>query len=260
MEVIICRDEEQVGREAGTRVARILKRSQSPVLGLATGSSPLGVYAELERQVKAGELDVSDLTCFALDEYLGLAPENSQSYAETIRRTVTVPLALDPERVHVPVGLGDDIPAECEKYERAIREAGGIDVQILGIGSNGHLGFNEPGSSFASRTRVQTLTARTREDNARFFGPDFVPTHCVTQGLGTIMESRHLVLTAFGEKKADAIAAAAEGPVTTMCPGSVLQFHPHATVVVDEAAASQLKLIDYYRDQMEMDPDWQPEL
>lgn len=256
--MVICADEQAVGARAGERVVRVLEQSAAPVLGVATGSSPLGIYENLAQRVSDGRLDVSNLRCFALDEYLGLAPDDPNSYAETIRQTVTVPLGLDPDRVRVPSGVGEDIPAQCEAYERAIADAGGVDVQILGIGGNGHLGFNEPSSSFASRTRVLTLTRRTREDNARFFGEGFVPTHCVTQGLGTIMDARHLVVAAFGERKADAIAAAVEGPVTAMCPASVLQFHPHATVVVDEAAASKLALLDYYRDQMEMDPHLRP--
>lgn len=253
MEVIICQNEDEVGRIAGERIAQILTASSRPVLGVATGSSPLAIYAELARRVKNGDLDVSKAQFFALDEYLGLQPDDPNSYAETIRRTVTVPLGVDPVQVHTPSGTASDIMAACADYERSIRDAGGVDVQILGIGSNGHIGFNEPGSSFASRTRMKTLTARTREDNARFFS-GFVPTHCVTQGLGTIMDARHLVLTALGAKKADAIAAAVEGPVSAMCPASILQFHRFATVVVDEAAASKLQLADYYRDADQLEP------
>ncbi|MCT1458439.1 glucosamine-6-phosphate deaminase [Aestuariimicrobium sp. p3-SID1156] len=240
MDVIICKDPAEVGRTAARRVMEILRRTSQPVLGVATGSSPLDLYHELARAVGAGEVDLSNLSCFALDEYIGLEPNDPNSYADTIRQTVTEPLHLDPARVHVPRGIGEDLDQGCRDYEEAIRVAGGVDVQILGIGANGHLGFNEPGSSFGGRTHLQRLTEQTREDNQRFFGDRDVPTHCVTQGLGTIMDARHLVLVAMGENKADAIAAACEGPVTAMCPASILQFHPDAWVVVDRAAASKL--------------------
>jgi glucosamine-6-phosphate deaminase len=155
---------------------------------------------------------------------------------------------MDPGGVHVPDGRADDLDAAADAYEAAIAAVGGVDLQLLGIGANGHIGFNEPTSSFASRTRVKTLAPRTRTDNARFFGsPDEVPVHCLTQGLGTILEARELLLVAQGETKAAAVAAAVEGPLTSMCPGSVLQLHPRATVVVDAAAAGRLQLLDYYR-------------
>ena len=151
-----------------------------------------------------------------------------------ITRQVTRPLGLDPGNVYVPDGRATDIPAACAAYEANIRDLGGVDIQILGIGANGHIGFNEPTSSFASRTRIKTLAPQTRADNARFFASaDDVPTHCLTQGLGTIMDARELVLVAQGEAKAAAIAAAVEGPVTSMCPGSVLQFHQHAYVIIE---------------------------
>ena len=158
----------------------------------------------------------------------------------------------------MPDGRADDIEAACAEYEAAIRDAGGIDLQILGIGANGHVGFNEPTSSFASRTRIKTLAPQTRADNARFFDdPDEVPTHCLTQGLGTIMAARELLLVAQGESKAAAIAGAVEGPVSSMCPGSILQFHQHATVIIDDAAAGELTLTDYYRHTYANKPAWQ---
>ena len=181
-----------------------------------------------------------------------------ESYAAVLRREVVQPLGLDPSQVAVPDGRASDLEAACAAYEKAIRDAGGVDLQILGIGANGHIGFNEPTSSFASRTRLKTLAPRTREDNARFFdGTDEVPTHCVTQGLGTIMEARELLLVAQGSAKAAAIAAAVEGPVSAVCPGSILQFHPHATVIVDEEAAGRLALGDYYRYTYAHKPSWQ---
>ena len=253
MEVIICANAEEVAEVAAQRIVTALGRRPDPVLGVATGSSPLKIYANLAARVESGELDMSQVRAFALDEYVGIPTDAPQSYAETIRTTVTVPCRMDPALVHVPDGLSADLLASCQAYEDQIAAAGGIDVQILGIGTNGHIGFNEPTSSFASRTRTKTLAAGTREDNKRFFGPgERVPEHCVTQGLGTIMDAASLLLVATGEAKAAAIAAAVEGPVTSMCPASVLQFHRFATVVIDEAAAAQLTLKDYYRDAVEL--------
>ncbi len=195
---------------------------------------------------------------FALDEYVGLDPEHPESYRSVIRREVVEPLGLDPRRVQLPNGSLEQIETAGAAYEAAIEAAGGIELQLLGIGTDGHIGFNEPGSSFASRTRVKTLTAQTRADNARFFAsPDEVPMHCITQGLGTILRARHLVLLAFGERKAAAVAGAIEGPVAAILPASAIQLHPHATVLIDEAAASQLQLSDYYRESWANKPSWQ---
>jgi glucosamine-6-phosphate deaminase len=161
--------------------------------------------------------------------------------------------------VHTPDGTAADLEAACVDYERRIREAGGVDVQLLGIGTNGHIGFNEPTSSFASRTRIKTLAPRTRQDNARFFDGDLdaVPLHCITQGLGTILDARQLLLVAQGESKAAAVAAAVEGPLSAMVPASALQLHRSAVVLLDEAAASQLTLSDYYRFTYDHKPAWQ---
>ena len=249
MEVVICPDAEQVGAIAADRVITQLSGSNTPVIGLATGSSPLNLYAELQRRAAAGDVDFSHALGFALDEYVGLDPAHPLSYRQTINRTVVEPLGMKAERVRVPDGFAADLEAAAEDYERAIREAGGVDVQILGIGSNGHVGFNEPTSSFSSRTRVKTLTQQTRDDNARFFKDgETVPTHCVTQGLGTIMDAHNLVMVATGENKADIVAAMIEGPVSAMCPASILQFHRRAFVIIDEAAASKLRFADYFRD------------
>ena len=256
MEVVITDHPELV-------VADVVAEAVGPavVIGVATGSSPIGLYNELARKVGAGELDLSEASAFALDEYVGLPEGHPESYAEVIRRTVTEPLRLDPRRVHVPNGFAADVEQAARDYEDAIEDAGGVDVQILGIGSNGHIGFNEPVSSLVSRTRMKTLTKQTREDNARFFDSlDQVPLHCLTQGLGTILDARHAVLIAQGEGKADAVAAMVEGPLSAMCPGSVLQLHEKATIVVDEAAASKLTRQDYYRWVHENKPDWQREI
>jgi glucosamine-6-phosphate deaminase len=258
VEVIVLPSPAEVGQLAARKIAQLISRKPEAVIGLATGSSPLAIYAELAAAVRSGSLDASRVSGFALDEYVGIPEQHPESYAAVLRREVTEPLRLDPARVHVPDGRAADLDGACQAYEAAIRDAGGVDLQILGIGANGHIGFNEPTSSFGSRTRIKTLAPRTREDNARFFDtPEEVPTHCLTQGLGTIMEARELLLVAQGSRKAAAVAAAVEGPVSSMCPASILQFHPEATVIVDVDAASRLTLTDYYRYTYENKPSWQ---
>ncbi|AOW93065.1 glucosamine-6-phosphate deaminase [Rhodococcus sp. WMMA185] len=247
--------------EVSSTVADIVEgyvRRGPTTLGLATGSSPLGSYQELARRHRESGLDFSQAQAFLLDEYVGLPRSHDQSYFSVIRSEFVDYVNLDTERVHSPDGESSDVAAEGERYDAAIAEAGGVDVQLLGIGTDGHIGFNEPGSSLTSRTRVKTLTEQTILDNARFFGSvDDVPHHVLTQGLGTIGEARHLVMIAFGEGKAEAIAAAAEGPLTAFCPASVIQLHRHVTVVIDEAAASKLQLLDYYRYALDHKPPWQ---
>lgn len=248
MEIIILPTPADVGRVAADLIASVVKAKPTAVLGLATGSSPLGIYRSLAARVEAGELDVSRASGFALDEYVGIPLEHPESYASVIARDVIGPLGMDPQKVRVPDGRASDIEAATAEYDAAIAVAGGVDIQILGIGANGHIGFNEPTSSFASRTRIKTLAPETRAANARFFDdPDDVPTHCLTQGLGTILDAHRVVLVAQGSGKAAAIAAAVEGPLSAMCPGSALQLHRHATIVVDEAAAAELTLSEYYR-------------
>ncbi|WP_137844168.1 glucosamine-6-phosphate deaminase [Microbacterium sp. 2FI] len=255
-EVVIVRDQAEAGAIVADEIARIVRLDPRVVLGLATGSTPLPVYEALRARLTG--VDVSQLRGFALDEYVGIDPAHPESYRAVIAREVVEPLGLDPARVRVPDGSLAGIEHAGEDYERAIVEAGGVDLQILGIGTDGHIGFNEPGSSFASLTRVKTLTEQTREDNARFFDSVHdVPRHCITQGLGTIMRARHIVLLAFGAGKAEAVAGAVEGPVTASLPGSAIQLHPHATVVVDESAASALAHADYYRYAFANKPEWQ---
>src|SRR6195952_1048205 len=247
MEVIIEFDD----AACGVAVAGVFDdavRSGAATLGLATGSSPLSVYRELIRRHRDEGLAFAAVQAFLLDEYVGLAPDHPQSYAHVIRTEFTDHVDLDPERVHGPEGVAEDVFAAANRYDAAIVEAGPIDLQLLGIGVNGHIGFNEPGSSLGSRTRVTTLTEQTRQDNARFFdGIDEVPRHVITQGLGTISSARHLVLIATGQHKAAAVAAAVEGPLTSSCPASVLQLPPQVTFVVDEAAAGRLENADFYR-------------
>ncbi|SBN62412.1 glucosamine-6-phosphate deaminase [Curtobacterium sp. 9128] len=248
MEIVILPTPAEVGRVAAAKIAAVVAKKPSAVIGLATGSSPQGIYTDLQRRVDAGEISFAEARGFALDEYVGIPLEHPESYASVIARDVVVPLGFDASRVRVPDGRAADIEFAAKEYDAAIRAAGGIDVQILGIGANGHIGFNEPTSSFASRTRIKTLAPSTREANARFFDSlDQVPTHCMTQGLGTILEAQQLVLVAQGSAKADAIAAAVEGPLSSFVPGSALQLHEHATVVVDEEAAAGLQLSDYYK-------------
>lgn len=239
--VAVVGDPRDAGELAADEIATFLAQAESSgsdaVLGFATGSTPLPVYAALARR----ELCLSHVRGFALDEYVGLPHGHPQSYASVIAHEVVQPLGLDAARVLVPDGAATDLAAASAEFERAIESAGGIDVQLLGIGSNGHLAFNEPGSSFDSLTRVVELAPQTRLDNARFFDSiDDVPTHAMTQGLGTIRRARSLVLLAFGERKAEALAAAIEGPVTESMPASIVQLHPNTLVLADEAAASSL--------------------
>ncbi|MEP6855275.1 MAG: glucosamine-6-phosphate deaminase [Pedococcus sp.] len=259
MEVVILADDDAVGEAAAAKIAQIVDTTgPGVVLGLATGSSPGAAYRALARRVDSGTLDLTSASAFALDEYVGLPPGHPQSYRAVIDRDATRPLRLSPERVHTPDGFAPDIPAAAASYEDRIHAAGGVDVQILGVGTNGHIGFNEPGSSLGSRTRIKTLTQSTRHDNRRFFSSlAEVPRHCLTQGLGTIMDARHVVLLAQGDAKADAIAQVCEGPITTMCPGSVLQLHERATVIIDESAASKLRLAGYYKETFAAKPQWQ---
>ncbi|MCC3279800.1 glucosamine-6-phosphate deaminase [Arthrobacter sp. zg-Y40] len=246
MHVVILDSPAEVGDFAAQEILRGVAAGKLRTLGVATGSSPLAIYEVLERHRSP---QLSALQAFALDEYVGLDPQHPESYASVIRREVTERLGLDPANVHVPNGTAADLAAACADFEAAIRAAGGIDLQILGIGRNGHIGFNEPTSSLASRTRVKTLMSATRRDNARFFADaSQVPALCLTQGLGTIGEARKVLLVAQGKAKARAVADAVEGPLSSMCPASVLQMHPHATFVLDPDAAAELKLQDYYRE------------
>ncbi len=258
MEVVIVPDAATIGELAADAVVGLLARKPTAVLGLATGSSPLVVYDELARRCRAGEVSFARSRGFLLDEYVGLRADHPQQYRSVIRRALTDQVDFAPGAITGPDGNAEDLPAVCAEYERAIADAGGIDLQLLGVGADGHLAFNEPGSSLASRTRIKTLTARTRTDNERFFDrPHEVPHHVLTQGLGTILEARHLVLVAHGSVKAPAVRQLVEGPVSAFCPASVLQLHPHATVLLDDAAAGGLQLADYFRDTYTGKPHWQ---
>ena len=258
MEVIILRDAEEIGSVAADAIESLLRRRPDAVLGLATGSSPLCIYDELAARCSAGSISFSRARGFTLDEYVGLPADHPESYRNVIDTVFVSRVDFAPGAVTGPDGLAEDIPAACARYEQAIAEAG-IDLQILGIWTDGHIGFNEPGSSLASRTRIKTLTQQTRRDNARFFDGkvESVPTHCLTQGLATIMAARHIVLVAIGRDKAEAVHHLVEGPVTAMWPASILQHHPHVTVLLDVAAAQRLQLADYYRETYRSKPEWQ---
>ncbi|MFC5802365.1 glucosamine-6-phosphate deaminase [Streptomyces formicae] len=259
MEVVIVPDAKAGGELIAQGIADLLRRKPDALLGVATGSTPLPVYEALARKVRAGEADASRARIAQLDEYVGLPAGHPESYRSVVLREVVEPLGLSPDAFMGPDGSAQDVQGACEAYDAALAEAGGVDLQLLGIGTDGHIGFNEPCSSLVSRTRIKTLTQQTRVDNARFFDGDIaqVPHHVITQGIGTILEARHLVLLATGEGKAEAVAATVEGPVAALVPASALQLHPHATVVVDEAAASKLKLADYFRHTYANKPAWQ---
>ena len=244
MLVEVLEDYDEVSSRAAAIVSSQIRRKPDSVLGFATGSTPLKLYDILIQSHRERGLDFSKITSFNLDEYVGLAPEHPQSYHYFMWENLFKHINVTPSRVFIPHGMADDIEFFCEWYEQQILKAGGIDVQIIGIGANGHLAFNEPGSSLGSKTRIKTLTGKTVRDNARFFeNPDEVPRQAITMGIGTILDARTILLIASGERKADAIKAALEGPVTGMCPATVVQMHRFAHVIIDKPAASRL---EYY--------------
>jgi glucosamine-6-phosphate deaminase len=258
MEVIIEPTADAASVLAARIVADLVRRKPSAVLGLATGNTPLPMYRELIRLHVEEGLDFSGVTTFNLDEYLGLDPAHPASYHHFMRENLFRHINVRPERVHLPDGTTQDVPSCCAAYEASIRGAGGIDLQVLGIGGDGHIGFNEPVSSLSSRTRIKTLTERTRSDNAfAFSSPEAVPHHVITMGIGTIMESREVLLLGFGGRKAEALEATIEGPVSQMVPASALQFHQRVRVILDEAASVKLKRADYYRHVYANKPVWQ---
>ncbi len=232
---------DEMSEQAARIVANQLRKKPALVLGLATGSTPLGTYRALIRMHRDEGLDFSKVTTFNLDEYVGIGPIHPQSFYRFMEEHFFQHVNLDRRLTFIPDGMSPDVEAHCDWYEEQIRAAGGVDIQILGIGRNGHLAFNEPGSSLGSRTRIKPLSEETRRDNARFFtSPAEVPTHAVTMGIGTIMEARELILMASGETKADAVKAAVEGPITAIVPASIMQMHRRAYVIVDRPAASKL--------------------
>ncbi len=247
MEVIVTRDYDEMSKTAARVVAQVLNLKPNAVLGLATGSTPLGLYRELIRMHREDGLDFSQVTTFNLDEYVGLPRTHPQSYYYFMQENLFKHINVPKQNIYVPSGTTSNYAAFCQWYEQRIRECGGIDLQVLGIGTDGHIAFNEPSSSLGSRTRIKTLARQTIEDNARFFGsPDEVPVYAITMGVGTILEARKIMLLASGRQKAPAVAAAIEGPVTSMITASALQLHRDAMCIIDREAASQLKMLDYY--------------
>ncbi len=247
MEVLVLPTYQEMSKAAAAAVADVLNAKPNAVLGMATGSTPLGLYQELVAMHRRGELDFSQVTTFNLDEYVGLPTTNPQSYHYFMHENFFKHVNIAPENIYIPSGTTSNYKAFCAWYEQRIIECGGIDVQILGIGSDGHIAFNEPGSSLSSRTRLKTLARPTIEDNARFFSrPEDVPIYAITMGVGTILEARTLLLLANGANKADAVEKMVEGPVTSMITASALQLHPSVKVFLDEPVACQLKMRDYY--------------
>jgi glucosamine-6-phosphate deaminase len=246
--IVILSDAVSVAEFAAEEMAAAISSKATSVLGLATGGTPVGAYRQLIELYKNRRLSFSEVTTFNLDEYIGLSPDHPASYRYFMNENLFRHIDVQIKSTHIPLGDVSDLIAECCNYEARIERAGGLDLQLLGIGTDGHIGFNEPGSSLAGRTRVKTLTEQTRRDNARYFSSlDEVPTSAITMGIGTILEAKRILLLATGSNKADAIRAAVEGPLTTSVPASALQLHSATVVVVDEAAAAKLDRHDYYR-------------
>lgn len=257
MEVII----RETAGKASMLVARLLRnalnRQPNLVLGLATGRTMEAVYADLVRLYEEGKLDFSLCRTFNLDEYIGLPASDKNSYRTYMNERLFSRVNIDPRNTHLPDGMAVDLDAECQRYETLIRECNGIDLQLLGIGKTGHIGFNEPLSALLSRTRPKALTPVTiLENSTQFADPGRMPRRAITMGVGTIMECKRLVLLVTGCAKAAILAKAVEGPITAMVSASAIQMHPHCTVVCDEAAATDLKAQDYYRWIFENEPEW----
>ncbi len=258
MEVIITKDYNEMSKVAANAIADLIRTKPNAVLGLATGGTPIGTYKELIRRHKAGELDFSKVVTFNLDEYIGLPPEDPQSYHYFMQVNLFQHVNIDPANILIPDGMADDLDAECTRYENETCRRGGIDLQLLGIGASGHIGFNEPLSAMRSRTRPKALSPQTIAQNAHHFDdPSRMPRRAITMGVGTILDSRRCVLLATGEEKAEIIARAVEGPVTAMVSASALQLHPRCTVIVDEDCAARLQNTEYYRWIFEGEPEWE---
>ena len=255
MKIAVLSGTDEIAEIAAWMYASVLHRKPNAVLGLATGSSPLKTYDRLIEMCRSGNISFRDAKAYLLDEYWGLDPEHPETYRNFIRRVLTSHVDFAPGAVHGPDGAARDPRVAAEAYEQEILSSGGIDLQILGIGADGHIAFNEPGGSLYSPCHAQVLLQKTRVDNARFFGDDVdaVPTAAITQGLATIMRARKIVLIAQGKNKADAVKRMVERGVSAMCPASILQFHNDVTVLLDSEAASGLKLRDHYAAEWELE-------
>jgi len=249
LEVIIKATYEEMSKEAAEIIRDAIQKKPNLVLGLATGSTPIGTYKELIRMHKEEGLDFSKVVTFNLDEYVGLPPSHEQSYNYFMSANLFNYINVDKKNIHIPNGITPDLESHCEWYEEQIRNAGGIDVQIMGIGSDGHIAFNEPGASLASRTHIEALAESTIRDNARFFDGKMedVPKFAITMGVATITDARHCILLANKKSKADAVAKCVEGPITSQITSSALQMHPKAAIIIDEDAASKLKRALHYK-------------
>jgi glucosamine-6-phosphate deaminase len=248
MQVVILDNADAVANYGANIFVRRLQRQPASVFGLATGSTPVALYQKLIQTYERGEVSFRDVTTFNLDEYLGLSGDHPQSYRHFMNQQLFEHIDINPGNTYVPPGTASNPISACEEYEQLIENHGGIDIQLLGIGRNGHIGFNEPSSGLRSRTRVKTLTPATIDDNARFFEDDeYQPHLSITMGIGTILDSRQVVLLATGSHKADAIRDTVEGPLSAACPASALQMHTNALVIVDEAAAARLQHADFYK-------------
>jgi glucosamine-6-phosphate deaminase len=254
MLVILKRDDEEISRQAAQLVASAVRKKPALTLGLATGGTVVGVYKDLVRLHKQGSLDFSRVVTFNLDEYLGLSAAHPQSFHYFMQENLFAHVNIDPRNIHIPDGtIRGNYDEYCASYEESIRKAGGIDLQLLGIGRNGHIGFNEPTSSIGSRTRLKVLSRETMDDNSKSFAPGEESPQCaITMGIGTILEARKILLLATGASKSGAIAKSIEGPITSAVSASALQLHPDVTFIVDDAAASQLTQRDYYHRVLEM--------
>jgi glucosamine-6-phosphate deaminase len=244
VEIIILPNYQEVNREVTRRILSLIQKKPSAVLGLATGRTPLGIYRELIAAHKRGEADFSRVTTFNLDEYLGFDHDDPVTFHSYMEKNLFAHVNLNPANTHIPPSRPEDLEKACRDYEEELKAAGGIDLQLLGIGREGHIGFNEPSSSLKARTRVKTLTEITLRDN---FGDSKGPRFAITMGIGTIMDAKEIILVALGHEKADAVACTVEGAITAMCPASVLQLHPKVKIILDEKAAGKLEKYDYYK-------------
>jgi glucosamine-6-phosphate deaminase len=258
VEAIIRADGASAARLVARLIVKELRANPHLVLGLATGRTMEAVYRQLVEAHRQEKLDFSLCRTFNLDEYVGLPADHPGSYRHYMNQHLFRQVNFDARNTHLPNGMASDLDAECARYERLIEKAGGIDLQLLGIGRAGHIGFNEPLSALRSRTRVKALTPTTLEQNAPLFGrADSMPRRAITMGVGTILECRRCLLLATGTEKAEVIARAVEGPITSMVSATALQLHARCTVVVDEAAASRLQGADYYRWIFANEPEWE---
>jgi len=242
MNILTFNSEDKLNEAGAGLLASIVQKKPDAVLGLATGGTPVGIYEQLVKKYNDGFVSFKGASSFNLDEYVGIAPTHEQSYRYYMQQHLFNHIDIKPERTHVPNGMAEDLQAECLRYDEAIAEAGQLDIQLLGIGHNGHIGFNEPAEELSSGTHIVELAEKTRQANARYFATEEeVPRQAITMGIGSIMKAKMLLLVVKGEDKAEIVQRALQGPITTDCPASLLQTHPNLVVLLDEAAGSKLQ-------------------